>query len=365
MSNELDGLPAGENKDDSGSNSLEIGEELDGLPAPYIQETLFHTETQIEYDGIEMGVLENGIPYLSETGLARMCGIGRSTLYDLSANWPEERIKSRGKQINVLLKELKYNEDSLYLKSEHGGKTVNAYTEPVCLAILEYYAFIADKPRKEAVNAFRSLARVTFRTFIYKATGYSPEQTVLKSWKHFHDRVDMTTGNVPDGYFSIFTEIAFMLVPMIRSGIIISDKVIPDISVGITWGKFWKDENLDEKCGNREKYPHEYPLYYPQSRSNPQPAYAYPDKGLGIFRKWLRQNYIETKFPKYLMGQVKKGTLQVGIVQKTLKSFESKRITSPYKTPAKLNPQLPPIKKEKFNSFVEGLTKPIKKQEGG
>lgn len=50
------------------------------------EKSLFHVEKQVEFDGIEMGVLENGIPYLSESGLARMCGITRSTLYSLSTN---------------------------------------------------------------------------------------------------------------------------------------------------------------------------------------------------------------------------------------------------------------------------------------
>lgn len=32
-----------------------------------------------------MGVLENGTPYLSEKGLAKLCGIARSVLGELAA----------------------------------------------------------------------------------------------------------------------------------------------------------------------------------------------------------------------------------------------------------------------------------------
>ena len=47
---------------------------------PPIQMKLFNVEKQVEHDGVEMGVLENGIPYLTESGLARMCGIDRKVL---------------------------------------------------------------------------------------------------------------------------------------------------------------------------------------------------------------------------------------------------------------------------------------------
>lgn len=297
----------------------------DLVPAP-IQQELFKVEKQIEYDGVEMGVLENGIPYLTESGLARMCGIDRKVLNRLAINWDQERVKPRGSEIDKLLKQLNYDEDSLFLKSSHKGIAINAYTEPVCLALLEYYAFIAEETRKEAIHAFRSLARTTFRAFIYQAVGYSPDQKILDSWKHFHDRIDMTMDSVPIGYYSIFKEIASMIVPMIRAGIMISDRVVPDISVGKAWSAFWKENSLSDKFGDRIQYDHEYPLYYPQAKSNPQPAFAYPDASLGIFRAWLRRNYITSKFPTYLTGQTKQGKLDKTVATKAIEAFASLEI---------------------------------------
>jgi hypothetical protein len=192
--------------------------------------------------------------------------------------------------------------------------------------LLEYYAFLAEEKREEAVRAFRALARVTFRTFIYDAIGYSPDQKIIDSWKHFHDRVDMTLDAVPVGYFSVWREIASMIVPMIRTGIMISDRVVPDISVGKAWSAFWKDQGLVNEHGDRIQYDHEYPLYYPQSKSNPQPAYAYPDSCLGLFRAWLRNNYIATKFPKYLLSQTKRGTVPAVTANKAIEAFVPKLI---------------------------------------
>jgi len=307
-------------------NISNIGVDISDLPPTQKQGDLFHIEKQVEYNGIEMGVLENGLPYLTERGLAKMCGIDRKSLNAIAINWQQEKFKPRGKKINELLEQSNYYENNLFLKSENNGTEVNAYTEPVCLALLEYYAFLADEKREQAINAFRSLARTTFRSFIYQATGYSPNQQMLDSWKHFHDRIDMTIDAVPLGYFSIFREIASMIVPMIRSGVIVNDKVIPDISVGKVWSKFWQDANLSEKCGDRIRYNHEYPLYYPQAKSNPQPAFAYPDKALPVFRAWLREHYIINKFPNYLMNKAKKGDIEKEKATKTLEAFTPKQI---------------------------------------
>ena len=307
------------------------------VPAPdeAAQTQLFHIEKQVEYDGIEMGVLENGIPYLSEVGVSRMCGVDRKVINRLAINWKEEKAKERGSAINELLTQANYTEDSLYIKSELKGTIVNAYTEPVCLALLEYYAFVAKERREEAINAFRKLAKLSFRKFIYDAVGYHPNHAILDSWKHFHDRIDMTLDAVPPGFFSVFREIASMIVPMIRSGVFISDKVVPDISVGIHWSKHWDEEKLNQKFGDRIKYSHSYPEYYPQSKSNPQPAFAYPDASLGYFRAWLKQNYITTKFPKYLINQVKEGKLAIETASKASESLTSVALPVPAKKAAK------------------------------
>lgn len=294
--------------------------------APKGQYKLFHVEKQAEIDGIEMGVLENGVPYLTESGLARMCGIDRKVLNRLAIGWTEEREKPRGKQISQLLLLSQYDEDTLFLKSEHNGSEVNAYTEPVCLAILEYYAFIAEDKREEAVRAFRALARATFIGFIYEAVGYAPSRERLDSWKHFHDRIDMTKDSAPKGYFGVFTEIATMIVPMINSGVMISDKVVPDISIGICWSAYWEENKLGDKYGKRVRYDHEYPSYYPQARSNPQKAHAYPDAALAEFRGWLKDNYIADRFPRYLLSQARTGKLSKGTVMKALETFSTKAI---------------------------------------
>ena len=57
------------------------------LVPPPKQAELFKVEKQAEVDGVEMGVLENGVPFLTESGLSRMCGINRKGLNNLATDW--------------------------------------------------------------------------------------------------------------------------------------------------------------------------------------------------------------------------------------------------------------------------------------
>ena len=293
-----------------------------------VQQELFHVERQIEIDGVEMGVLENGVPYLTGRGLERMCGVGHGPFYRLTNNWEEERLKPRGQEIQKILDSYNYRENELFIRAEINGREISAFSEPVVMSLIEYYAFVADEKREQAAHAFRTLARTKFREFVYQAIGYNPEQKMLDSWKHFHDRIDLTTDKVPDGYFCVFREIASMIVPMIRSGVMINDKVIPDISVGRFWSEFWAENELSSKFGDRIKFNHEYPDYYPQAKSNPQPSHAYPDSALGIFRAWLKRHYIAAKLPKYLLGQTKKG-LNLKEANLVLEAFDVDKLPAP------------------------------------
>ena len=40
--------------------------------------------------GIEMGVLENGVPYLTQRGLSAIAGAARSTIFEITREWERE-----------------------------------------------------------------------------------------------------------------------------------------------------------------------------------------------------------------------------------------------------------------------------------
>lgn len=262
---------------------------------------------EVEVDGIQMGVLSDGTPYLTMRGLARMCGIDHTALLRLASNWHEERFRPRGIKIRELLAGQGYSGDSLFLRTMSKGVETHAYTDAVCMAILEYYAFEATQSSNEtAVNNYRILARYSFRSFIYNRCGYDPDKHIPDAWKNFHERV-LLNDQVPVGYFSIFREIGDLVIHMIQKGCPLDEHTVPDVSVGIMWAKHWETSGFDEEFGDRKKHPHFYPDWFPQSASNPIPAWIYPAKALGEFRIWLYRHYIPQNFPKYIEGKVKKG----------------------------------------------------------
>lgn len=109
----------------------------------------------------------------------------------------------------------------------------------------------------------------------------------------------------PNGHFIVFKEVSGLIIDLIDSGLSVNDKMIPDASVGIHWGKYWSDNGLDEQFGKRTKFEHRYPEYYPQSASNPQDAWSYPDDALPSFRNWFQTIYLPTKFPAYILRKAR------------------------------------------------------------
>lgn len=252
--------------------------------------------------GIEMGVLENGIPYLTQRGLAEMSGAARSTIQELTKEWEEAKasgIFPAGRMTffhDYLLKN-GYDEPQMFIEIKKDGTAHYAYPDVVCMAVLEYFSFEAQRKNDTALKNYRNLSRYGLQKFIYDALSYSPPDR----WKHFQDRVSLLKDAAPEGYFIIFNEVNGLAVDLINAGLTVNDKTIPDGSLGIHWGKHWEDENLTEEFGDRIKWEHYFPSYYPQSASNPQKPWAYPDPALTYFRRWFRRVYLTTKFPSYVL----------------------------------------------------------------
>jgi hypothetical protein len=129
------------------------------------------------------------------------------------------------------------------------------------------------------------------------------------AWKQFQDRVSLVYDSVPTGYFCIFKEIADLFATMFHHGINPGTKMVLDISVGWQWGSHWAVNKFADKHGERMKFGHYYPQYFPQSASNPQDIWCYPEEALPEFRRWMRDVYIPHKMPPYLQDQVKQGKI--------------------------------------------------------
>jgi len=272
-------------------------------PAPPEQLTLdIGVQIQKDVNGIEMGVLENGIPFLTQIGLAKIAGAARSVIYDITQEWAQsygEQVlgKDRISFLKEYLARNGYDEPQLYIETKRDGNVHYAYPDIVCMAIIEYYAFEAKTKSETAIDNYRRLATYGLQRFIYDALNYAPPD----KWKYFHDRVSILRESAPAGFFIVFKEVTGLISDLIEANLPVNDKTIPDISVGLAWAAYWKARDLEDLYGERKEFEHNYPAYYPQAASNPQKPWAYPDAALAEFRTWFRQEYLLTKYPKYIL----------------------------------------------------------------
>lgn len=258
-----------------------------------------------EVDGIEMGVLEDGSPYLTGRGLASLCGVAPSAIIQQKNEWAAG---NRTSKLAKLLADQGFDEKELCTRIVVNGTKVDAYGDQVCMLLLEYYGFEVSNPSDTARQYFRKLARSTLRLFIYRALGYDPDVLIPRGWREIHDR--LLLHSEPSGYFSVFKEAVNIVIAAVKAGLRVDHHTVPDISIGIAWAKYWADNpKLAKKFGQRIKHEHNYPDYFPQSDSNPQDINVYPVDALGEFRRWLESEYLCKKFPTYLGGKVKQGLM--------------------------------------------------------
>lgn len=265
--------------------------------------------TESRNNDMGMGVLSDGTPYLTNRGLAKLCGVDPSVTLRLLQKWDDEKNKPRGKKILELLAAQGYDEQHLYIEANGIHGPFLAISDAVCMAMLEYYAFEAGQANAEiAKTNFRILARSSFKLYVYDQCNYNPNQKIDDSWQIFHERL-LLNDNMPINYFSIFKELSAVIVNMIREGCKIDDTTIPDISVGQIWARHWTQNKFNETYGERFKFPHTYPDTFRQSAGGQYDAWVYPIDALGVFRRWLHVTYFIEKFPKYLNTKVTSGAI--------------------------------------------------------
>lgn len=171
------------------------------------------------------------------------------------------------------------------------------------------FALIFESRRPEAKRFKRWVTSEVLPAIRRTGTYGVAAQAAPADWQPFLDRVTLSWDVVPEGYFSIFKELADVMATLIRSGLEVNQTFIPDISVGSLWGRYWAEAGFESEYGARISYPHSYPNYFPQSRSNPQSAWAYPEDAIPVFKRWVRNTYFKSGLPNYLSSQVKQGKL--------------------------------------------------------
>jgi hypothetical protein len=282
-----------------------------------------------DFGDIGMGVLSDGTPYLSQRGLAVLCGVENAHIGTISSQWNEAEPKPRIQKIKAILTSAGLTSATAHVEIMHKGTVNYCYPAEVCLAVLEYYAFDAGaNVQEQARQNFRLLAGSKLRDMIYQQVGYDP--TGADRFRPWHNRIALNFQSAPKGYFHVFNEAHTIIYELIVAGADVGPKTVVDISIGQHWSKYWEAKGLEAKFGARAKYPHRYPDDHPQAKSNPQESWCYPLAALGAYREWVQDEYLEGgKFASYLDGKVKQGALPPSVAQLAIATLTPTRIEGP------------------------------------
>lgn len=285
-------------------------------------------DRQTEIDGIGMGVLKDGTAFLTGRGLARLVGLENLHIRTISQEWNDDPPKPRVAAIKALLNRRGFAPGAAHIVTTDGVRTIHAYPDVVCLAVLEYYAFDAASPREAARDNYRTLAGKALQDLIYSQVGYDPTGQISEPLRKWHERIELNHQSAPRGYFSIFNEAHTIIYELIMAGAPVGEAVVPDISIGQHWAKYWQLNGLEDLYGERCKFPHRYPQDHPQALSNPQIANCYPIAALGEYRRWLQEEYIDGgKFHGYLKN--KGSVIPPSIATLTLERLSPGQIAGP------------------------------------
>lgn len=180
------------------------------------------------------------------------------------------------------------------------------------------YTLILRSDKPEA-KAFKKWVTSEVLPAIRK-TGNFTSGAPQAEWQPFHDRLNTALVAVPEGFFSIFREMADLTAQLITQGAVVDDATIPDISLGQAWAKEWTTKGHENDFGFRIAYEHNYPSSFRQAKSNPQWPWCYPEDALPTFRRWVRNVYLPVNYPQYLTRKVKKGDMLPAVAKATLKA---------------------------------------------
>ncbi|RYY22694.1 MAG: hypothetical protein EOP62_22570 [Sphingomonadales bacterium] len=247
------------------STAGELGETQPELPLEIAKER--------EIEGIGMGVLSNGTPYLNQRGLAVLCGVQNTHIGNIGKSWNDAAPAPRIEAIKRILKKAGVSAPVAHFELLYRNTPHFAYPAEVCLAILEYYAFDAGANVSEtARDNFRKLAGSKLRDLIYTQVGCDP--TGANRFDKWHDRIAINYKSAPKGFFHVFNEAHTVIYELIAAGAEINERFVVDISIGGYWSRHWEAGDLAGEFGDRQRYPHHYPDDHPQSKSNPQESWC-------------------------------------------------------------------------------------------
>lgn len=275
------------------------------------------TATDIEFvreadiNGIRMAVATDGQAYLSERGVAALCGVSLATIEAIRVQWDETPAPPRLARIKQSLARSGHTGPAAPVMAVVNGVRQWYFPTEACRSILEYFTMDAGLDCQEkAKENYIKLAMAGLGAAIRQSVVEDPATAELRRWEKWQERIDSTYYSVPTEYFAIFNEVAPVILSMIRAGLTINAHIIPDSSIEEHWSQHWEAQGLAGRFGERIRYSQRYPPSHPYGKCTHQDAWGYPLEALGAYRIWLKEVYVGAgQFAQYLDEKVQQHEL--------------------------------------------------------
>lgn len=255
---------------------------------------------------LNQGTATDGQAYLSERGVATLCGVSLATIEAIRVQWDETLPRPRIAKIKQSVARSGHTGPAAPVMAVLNGVRRWYFPTEACRSILEYFAVHAgpDCTAKAKHNFFK-LAMAGLNDAIRQSVGDDPATAEFRRWEPWQERIGSPYRSVPTGYFGIFQEIAPVILDMVTARLTINPDIIPDISIEEHWGQHWEEQGLAAQFGERIRYSQRYPPSHPYGKFPHRDAWGYPEAALGEYRLWLQRDYIDGgKFSQYLDGKV-------------------------------------------------------------
>ena len=145
-------------------------------------------------DGIEFYVSADGKQSgVSQAGLARLCGVGTSTINQISTD-----VQGSGASAKApveLVKQLSRNTFHLPLTST---KQVKVIDSKAAARIIRYYAFETKRPTKEAKYSLGKFAEIGIDTWIKEVTGFAESNDIAGMFKSISSQLNLMASEITE-----------------------------------------------------------------------------------------------------------------------------------------------------------------------
>jgi hypothetical protein len=239
---------------------------------------------------------ESGV---NQTAIATLVGVTRQAIIKLEETLvtkaPSKYLEPFvGKCLTLVTSE----EEEVTVEGVRAGN-IKVYTAAFTAAVIRHYDRLGYEVAQYSADQFIEMG---INSWIQSITGWSKASSTSQYIPYWYQRLSLFTAKtrIPDGWWSIFEELAKMMRELEGFGYVLPDvsattgqKITPDISIGLMFCKYMKNNGHDVDSV-AQKYTH----YYPDGRV--VEANIYPDEWLLIFRTWFNNTWKQERLIKYL-----------------------------------------------------------------